>query len=187
MEMPLSVLLGEMEDIGIAADTSVLDGLSDELGKAVDAAREGAWAAAGREVNLSSPKQLQELLFDHFGLPKTKKTKTGYTTNAEALADLHAKTADEGGAGHDFLGFLLTHRDRIKLKQMVDSLSATVASDGRIHTTFSQVAAATGRLASSDPNLQNIPARSADGMRIRGAFVAGEGFESLMSADYSQI
>ena len=187
MEMPLSVLLGQMEDIGIAADTSVLDGLSDELGKAVDAAREGAWAAAGREVNLSSPKQLQELLFDHFGLPKTKKTKTGYTTNAEALVDLHAKTADEGGAGHDFLGFLLTHRDRIKLKQMVDSLSATVASDGRIHTTFSQVAAATGRLASSDPNLQNIPARSADGMRIRGAFVAGEGFESLMSADYSQI
>jgi len=187
MEMPLSVLLGEMEDIGIAADTSVLDGLSDELGKAVDAAREGAWAAAGREVNLSSPKQLQDLLFDHFGLPKTKKTKTGYTTNAEALADLHAKTADEGGAGHEFLGFLLTHRDRIKLKQMVDSLSATVASDGRIHTTFSQVAAATGRLASSDPNLQNIPARSADGMRIRGAFVAGEGFESLMSADYSQI
>ena len=187
MEMPLSVLLGQMEDIGIAADTAVLDGLSDELGKAVDAAREGAWAAAGREVNLSSPKQLQELLFDHFGLPKTKKTKTGYTTNAEALADLHAKTADEGGAGHDFLGFLLTHRDRIKLKQMVDSLSATVASDGRIHTTFSQVAAATGRLASSDPNLQNIPARSADGMRIRGAFVAGGGFESLMSADYSQI
>ena len=187
MEMPLSVLLGEMEDIGIAADTSVLDGLSDELGKAVDAAREGAWAAAGREVNLSSPKQLQELLFDHFRLPKTKKTKTGYTTNAEALVDLHAKTADEGGAGHDFLGFLLTHRDRIKLKQMVDSLSATVASDGRIHTTFSQVAAATGRLASSDPNLQNIPARSADGMRIRGAFVAGAGFESLMSADYSQI
>ena len=187
MEMPLSVLLGQMEDIGIAADTSVLDGLSDELGKAVDAAREGAWAAAGREVNLSSPKQLQELLFDHFRLPKTKKTKTGYTTNAEALVDLHAKTADEGGAGHDFLGFLLTHRDRIKLRQMVDSLSATVASDGRIHTTFSQVAAATGRLASSDPNLQNIPARSADGMRIRGAFVAGEGFESLMSADYSQI
>lgn len=187
MEMPLSILLGQMETIGIAADADVLDGLSAELGKAVDAAREGAWAAAGREVNLSSTKQLQELLFDHFGLPKTKKTKTGYTTNAEALADLYAKTADEGGAGHDFLGFLLTHRDRIKLKQMVDSLSATVASDGRIHTTFSQVAAATGRLASSDPNLQNIPARSADGMRIRGAFVAGEGFESLMSADYSQI
>ena len=187
MEMPLSILLEEMETIGIAADVDVLDGLSTELGKAVDAAREGAWMAAGREVNLSSPKQLQEILFDHFGLPKTKKTKTGYTTNADALADLWAKTEERGGAGHDFLGFLLTHRDRIKLKQMVDSLSATIASDSRIHSTFSQVAAATGRLASSDPNLQNIPARSADGMRIRGAFVAGEGFESLMSADYSQI
>ena len=187
MEMPLSRLLAQMETAGIAADTRVLDDLSAELGADVDAARQGAWSAAGREVNLSSTKQLQELLFDHFGLPKTKKTKTGYTTNAEALADLHAKTADEGGAGHDFLGFLLTHRDRIKLKQMVDSLSATVTSDGRIHSTFSQVAAATGRLASSDPNLQNIPARSADGMRIRGAFVPGVGFESLMSADYSQI
>ena len=187
MEMPLARLLAQMETIGIAADTRVLDELSAELGTDVEAARDGAWAAAGREVNLSSPKQLQEILFDHFGLPKTKKTKTGYTTNADALADLWAKTEASGGAGHDFLGFLLTHRDRIKLKQMVDSLSATVATDGRIHTTFSQVAAATGRLASSDPNLQNIPARSADGMRIRGAFVPGVGFESLMSADYSQI
>ena len=187
MEMPLSRLLAQMETTGIAADTRVLDDLSAELGTDVEAARDGAWAAAGREVNLSSPKQLQDILFDHFGLPKTKKTKTGYTTNADALADLWAKTEASGGAGHDFLGFLLTHRDRIKLKQMVDSLSATVASDGRIHTTFSQVAAATGRLASSDPNLQNIPARSADGMRIRGAFVPGVGFESLMSADYSQI
>ena len=171
MEMPLSRLLAQMETAGIAADTRVLDDLSAELGADVDAARQGAWTAAGREVNLSSPKQLQEILFDHFALPKTKKTKTGYTTNADALADLWAKTEASGGAGHDFLGFLLTHRDRIKLKQMVDSLSATVASDGRIHSTFSQVAAATGRLASSDPNLQNIPARSADGMRIRGAFV----------------
>ena len=187
MEMPLSCLLTQMETVGIAADARVLDDLSAELGADVEAARDGAWAAAGREVNLSSPKQLQEILFDHFGLPKTKKTKTGYTTNADALADLWAKTEESGGAGHDFLGFLLTHRDRIKLKQMVDSLSATVASDSRIHTTFSQVAAATGRLASSDPNLQNIPARSADGMRIRGAFVAGQGYESLMSADYSQI
>ena len=187
MEMPLSRLLTQMETVGIAADARVLEDLSAELGADVEAARDGAWAAAGREVNLSSPKQLQEILFDHFGLPKTKKTKTGYTTNADALADLWAKTEESGGAGHDFLGFLLTHRDRIKLKQMVDSLSATVASDSRIHTTFSQVAAATGRLASSDPNLQNIPARSADGMRIRGAFVAGQGYESLMSADYSQI
>ena len=138
-------------------------------------------------MNLSSPKQLQELLFDHFALPKTKKTKTGYTTNADALADLWAKTEASGGAGHRFLGYLLAHRDRIKLKQMVDSLIATVGADERIHTTFSQVAAATGRLASSDPNLQNIPARSPDGMRIRGAFTPGPGYASLMSADYSQI
>lgn len=187
MEMPLSRLLADMEQTGIAADVCVLESLSTELGADVEAARRGAWAAAGREVNLSSPKQLQEILFDHFGLPKTKKTKTGYTTNADALADLWVKTEASGGAGHEFLGHLLTHRDRIKLKQMVDSLTATVASDGRIHTTFSQVAAATGRLASSDPNLQNIPARSVDGKRIRGAFIAGEGYSSLMSADYSQI
>ena len=157
MEMPLSRLLAQMETIGIAADTRVLDDLSAELGADVEAARDGAWAAAGREVNLSSPKQLQEILFDHFGLPKTKKTKTGYTTNADALADLWAKTEASGGAGHDFLGFLLTHRDRIKLKQMVDSLSATVASDGRIHTTFSQVAAATGRLASPIRTCRTFP------------------------------
>jgi len=187
MEMPLSRLLTQMETVGIAADARVLDDLSAELGADVEAARDGAWAAAGREVNLSSPKQLQEILFDHFGLPKTKKTKTGYTTNADALADLWAKTEESGGAGHDFLGFLLTHRDRIKLKQMVDSLSATVASDSRIHTTFSQVAAATGRPAPPAPNLHNPPGRGADGMRIRGAFVAGQGYESLMSADYSQI
>ena len=116
MEMPLSRLLAQMETAGIAADTRVLDDLSAELGADVDAARQGAWTAAGREVNLSSPKQLQEILFDHFALPKTKKTKTGYTTNADALADLWAKTEASGGAGHDFLGFLLTHRDRIKLK-----------------------------------------------------------------------
>ena len=187
MEMPLARLLGDMEATGIGVDTGVLSDLSAELGADVEKARRGAWEAAGREVNLSSPKQLQELLFDHFALPKTKKTKTGYTTNAEALADLWAKTEASGGAGHRFLGYLLAHRDRIKLKQMVDSLIATVGADERIHTTFSQVAAATGRLASSDPNLQNIPARSPDGMRIRGAFTPGPGYASLMSADYSQI
>ena len=187
MEMPLARLLGDMETTGIGVDAGVLADLSAELGKDVEKARRGAWEAAGREVNLSSPKQLQELLFDHFALPKTKKTKTGYTTNADALADLWAKTEASGGAGHRFLGYLLAHRDRIKLKQMVDSLIATVGADERIHTTFSQVAAATGRLASSDPNLQNIPARSPDGMRIRGAFTPGPGYASLMSADYSQI
>ena len=135
----------------------------------------------GHEVNLSSPKQLQTVLFDELDLPKTKKTKTGYTTNAEALTDLFERT------GNEFLRHLLVHRDRIKLKQMVDGLSACIGDDQRIHTTFSQTAAATGRLASSDPNLQNIPARSADGLRIRGGFVAQEPYTNLMSADYSQI
>ena len=187
LEMAVSRTLGLMEDAGIAVDEDLLEELRQDFDGRVVAAARSAYDAIGREVNLSSPKQLQELLFDHFGLPKTKKTKTGYTTNAEALQDLYAKTAERGGDGHEFLGHLLAHRDRIKLKQMVDSLIASVADDGRIHTTFSQVAAATGRLASADPNLQNIPARSADGMRIRGGFVAGPGFEALMSADYSQI
>ena len=187
VEMPTAAVLAGMERVGIGVDSARLGALSDELGGDVERAREGALAVLGREVNLSSPKQLQEVLFEHFGLPRTRRTKTGYTTNAEALQDLYAKTAERGGDGHEFLGHLLAHRDRIKLKQMVDSLIASVADDGRIHTTFSQVAAATGRLASADPNLQNIPARSADGMRIRGGFVAGPGFEALMSADYSQI
>ncbi|WP_206222103.1 DNA polymerase I [Schaalia sp. ZJ1691] len=187
IEMPLSQVLGDMEDIGIAVDSAHLESMAEELGRAVDEARHAAWDVLGHEVNLSSPKQLQEVLFDELGLPPTKKNKRGYTTNAEALQSLWVKTVDTGGPGHEFLEHLLTHRDRIKLKQMVDGLIATVQPDGRIHTTFSQVAAATGRLASSEPNLQNIPARTADGMRIRGGFVAGPGFDALMSADYSQI
>ncbi len=187
LEQPVSRVLAGMEEIGIAVDSDVLDDLSAELGADVDAARQAAYEVLGVEVNLSSPKQLQKVLFEDLGLPKTKRTKTGYTTNAEALQDLWVKTVHQGGPGHEFLEYLLSHRDRIKLKQMVDSLRATIQPDGRIHTTFSQVAAATGRLASSEPNLQNIPARSEDGMRIREGFVAGSGFDSLMSVDYSQI
>ncbi len=188
MEQPVSACLARMEHVGIGADGREFDEQSEALGKDVEAARREAFAVIGREVNLSSPKQLQEVLFDELGLPKTKKTKTGYTTNAEALQDLLVRTAHwTENAGRDFLVHLLAHRDRIKLKQMVDTVRATVATDGRIHSTFSQTVAATGRLASSDPNLQNIPARTPDGLRIRKAFVAGEGFESLMSADYSQI
>ena len=141
----------------------------------------------GEDVNLSSPKQLQRILFEVLDLPKTKKTKTGYTTNAEALLDLRERARFQGGPGFVFLDRLLVHRDRIKLKQMVDTLISTVLPDGRIHSSFSQVVAATGRLASADPNLQNIPARTPDGVRIRSAFIAGQGYESLMSADYSQI
>lgn len=181
MELPLQATLLRMEEVGIAVDEDHLASLSDELGHDVDRAERAALDSIGEEINLSSPKQIQYVLFDKLGLPKTKKTKRGWTTNAEALQTLWERT------GNPFLEQLLIHRDRIKLKQMVDSLRGAVHGDGRIHTTFSQVATATGRLASSDPNLQNIPTRTEDGRRIRRAFVAGEGFESLMSADYSQI
>ena len=181
IELPLQRVLARMEDTGIAVDPSVLRDLHSELQAGVDRAASQAYEAIGRTVNLSSPKQLQEVLFDQLDMPRTKRTKTGYTTNAEALQELWVRTQ------HPFLEHLLTHRDRIKLLQMVETLESAVGGDQRIHTTFSQVVAATGRLASSDPNLQNIPARSADGLRIRHAFVAGAGFETLVSADYSQI
>lgn len=181
MELPVQTTLSVMEDRGIAIDQTRLDEMSHSLGRDVEKAQQRAWEIIGEEVNLSSPKQLQSVLFETLELPKTKKTKTGYTTNAEALQGLFEKT------GHPFLEQLLIHRDRIKLKQMVETLRSCVADDSRIHSTFSQVVAATGRLASSDPNLQNIPARTEDGRRIRHAFVAGQAYDLLMSADYSQI
>ena len=181
VEQPVARMLERMEHVGIAIDSAELDLQRQELSKAVEGAAQRAYDAIGHTVNLSSPKQLQQVLFDELDMPRTKKTKTGYTTNAEALETLFAKTR------HPFLEHLLTHRDRIKLSQMTQSLHSAIADDGRIHTTFSQIATATGRLASSEPNLQNIPARTPDGMRIRHAFVAGEGWQSLMSVDYSQI
>ena len=145
-------------------------------------AQEDAWDAIGRrDVNLGSPKQLQEVLFDQLGMPKTKRTKTGYTTDADALADLFTKTE------HPFLEALLRHRDTSRLRVTVEGLIKSVAPDRRIHTTYIQTIAATGRLSSTDPNLQNVPIRTEEGRRIREVFVVGEGFESLMSADYSQI
>src|SRR5690606_12100200 len=138
-------------------------------------------AVIGHAVNLSSPKQLQEALFGELDMPKTKRTKTGYTTDADALADLYAKTE------HPFLAHLLAHRDAIRLRQTVEGLLRSVAPDGRIHTTFHQTIAATGRLSSTDPNLQNIPVRTEEGQRIRRGFVVGEGYATLMTADYSQI
>ena len=181
LELPIARLLAQMEHYGIGVDGEFLRSLSHELASDVESAQRSAWEVLGHEVNLSSPKQLQTVLFDELNLPKTKKTKTGYTTNAEALTDLFERT------GNEFLRHLLVHRDRIKLNQMVDGLNACIGDDQRIHTTFSQTAAATGRLASSDPNLQNIPARSADGLRIRAGFVAKRPYVDLMSADYSQI
>lgn len=181
MEIPLQTVLGRMEDRGVAMDVPMLDDLSAELGSEARRAESDAFEAIGHSANLASPKQLQVILFEELGMPKTRKTQTGWTTDAAALSDLFVKTE------HPFLAALLRHRDNTKLMQMVDGLRAEVRPDGRIHTTFLQTVAATGRLASAEPNLQNIPARTATGMRVRDAFVAGEGFVYLMSVDYSQI
>lgn len=181
LELPLQATLARCEQAGIAVDQEVLVALRKEFNEAVSQAQEEAWAAIGHEVNLGSPKELQVVLFDELDMPKTKRTKTGYTTNAEALESLFGKT------GHPFLAALLAHRDRIKLRQTVDTLLAAIGDDGRIHTNYVQTIAATGRLSSKDPNLQNIPIRTDLGRRIRAAFVAGPGQEALMSADYSQI
>ncbi|MDU0348669.1 DNA polymerase I [Actinomyces sp. MRS3W] len=181
LEMPVAATLTEMEDAGIAVDDTVLAARETELDARVNHAAEGAFAAAGHELNLSSPKQLQAVLFDELGMPKTRRTKTGYTTDADALASLYVKT------GHPFLEHLLEHRDAIKLRQTVEGLRKAIGPDGRIHTTFQQTIAATGRLSSTDPNLQNIPARTEEGMRIREAFTVGDGYECLLTADYSQI
>jgi DNA polymerase-1 len=181
MELPLSRVLAAMEARGIAVDLDFLHELQREFADGVAAAAAECYAVIGREVNLGSPKQLQAVLFDELGLPKTKKIKSGYTTDADALTNLLAQT------GHPFLEHLLRHRDVTRLRTVIDGLIPMVDDVGRIHTTFQQTIAATGRLSSIDPNLQNIPIRSAEGRRIRRAFVVGAGFESLMTADYSQI
>ncbi|KWZ72174.1 DNA-directed DNA polymerase [Winkia neuii] len=181
MELPVQRLLAQMEDAGIAVDKGELSTQYESLSAEVEQLANDAYTAIGHEVNLSSPKQLQVVLFDELKMPKTRKTKTGYTTNAEALAELFAKTQ------HPFLEALLAHRDRIKLRQTVEGLRKAIQDDGRIHTTFQQTVAATGRLSSTDPNLQNVPAHTQMGMAIRGAFVPGEEYDSLLTADYSQI
>ena len=181
VELPVSWVLAEMEQTGITADVDYLRELESQFDAGVREAAQSAYDVIDREVNLSSPKQLQEVLFDQLDMPKTRKTKTGYTTDADALADLYAKTE------HPFLQHLLTHRDLIRLRQTVEGLLRTVAEDGRIHTTYSQTIAATGRLSSAEPNLQNIPIRTEEGHRIRQAFIVGEGYETLLTADYSQI
>jgi DNA polymerase-1 len=181
VELPLIGVLAQMERTGIAVDRAVLDAQSNELGISVKAAERAAFEVVGREFNLGSPKQLQQILFDELNLPKTKRIKTGYTTDADALQGLLAQT------GHPLLEHLLHHRDVARLKTVVDSLMPMIDDHGRVHTTFNQLVAATGRLSSTDPNLQNIPIRTAEGRRIRQAFVVGKGYESLMTADYSQI
>lgn len=181
MELPVQSVLAGMESAGIAVDLDKLDTLQREFGDQIRQAADAAYAVIGKQINLGSPKQLQVVLFDELGMPKTKKTKTGYTTDADALQSLFDKT------GHPFLEHLLAHRDSTRLKVTVDGLLKAVAADGRIHTTFNQTIAATGRLSSTEPNLQNIPIRTDAGRQIRDAFIVGNGYSELMTADYSQI
>nr|WP_119590559.1 DNA polymerase I [Streptomyces scabiei] len=181
VELPTSALLARMERHGIAADRPHLEAMEQMFAGAVQQAVKEAHAAAGHEFNLGSPKQLQEVLFGELGLPKTKRTKTGYTTDADALAWLAGQTDNELPV------IMLRHREQAKLRVTVEGLIKTIAADGRIHTSFSQTVAATGRLSSTDPNLQNVPVRTDEGRAIRRGFVVGEGYESLMTADYSQI
>ncbi|HET9657355.1 MAG TPA: DNA polymerase I [Kineosporiaceae bacterium] len=181
VELPLVDVLAGMESAGIAVDTTALSDLEGYFAAEVAQAAKQAFAVIGTEINLGSPKQLQVVLFEQLSMPKTKRIKTGYTTDAEALADLYVKTE------HPFLRHLLRHRDASKLRQTVEGLLKSVSDDGRIHTTFQQTVAATGRLSSTDPNLQNIPIRTDEGRRIRETFVVGNGYECLLTADYSQI
>jgi DNA polymerase-1 len=181
LELPVSRVLADMELAGIAIDMARMDEQLADLAKVIDNAQDLAFAAIGHEVNLGSPKQLQTVLFDELQLPKTKKIKSGYTTDAASLKNLLEKT------GHEFLVQLMAHRESSKLRQMLESLKKSVAEDGRIHTTYAQNVAATGRISSNNPNLQNIPIRSEEGRRVRGIFVVSAGYECLLSADYSQI
>jgi DNA polymerase-1 len=181
VELPLVSVLAAMEQAGIAADSDHFAAMSASLGGEVKAAEQAAFAAVGHEFNLGSPKQLQEVLFTELGLPKTKRIKTGYTTDSEALTSLLAQTE------HPVLAHLLRYRDVAKLKSIVDTLIPMAGDDGRIHTTYNQMIAATGRLSSTDPNLQNIPIRTEEGRRIRQGFIVGPGYETLLTADYSQI
>ena len=181
IELPASVTLAQMEQQGIAIDKASLEQQFDELSNEVESVAKEAYAIIGHEVNLASPKQLQTVLFEELGMQGTRSVKTGYSTNAEALATLYEQTE------HPFLERLLAHRDATKLRQMAETLIKAIEPDGRIHTTYSQVGTATGRLSSENPNLQNIPIKTAKGQKLRSAFVAGAGFETLLTADYSQI
>jgi DNA polymerase-1 len=181
MELPVADLLGQMEAIGIAVNKKGLEELASFFEGEVTRETKAAHDAVGHEFNVASPKQLQVVLFDELKLPKTKKIKTGYTTDAESLEWLHQKS------GHPVLTSLLRIRETKKLGTTVEGLIAEIAKDGRIHTHFQQTVAATGRLSSTGPNLQNIPVRTEEGRRIRNCFTVGKGYVALLTADYSQI
>jgi len=181
IEIPTLMTLVDMELAGVAVSHAELSALSTELGEKTAALAASAYAEIGREVNLGSPKQLQDVLFTQLEMPKTRANKTGFSTDAGALADLQASNP------HPFLDLLLKHRDATKLRQIVETLDRAIDDTGRIHTNYVQIGTATGRISSTDPNLQNIPVRTEEGRRIRAAFHAGEGSECLLTADYSQI
>lgn len=181
IELPTLLTLADMEVAGVAVSHDVLSTFSGELATRADRLAQEAFGIVGREFNLGSPKQLQEVLFDDLQLPKTRKTKTGYSTDAAVLADLQESHP------HPFLGLLLQHREATKLRQIIESLDTAIGTDHRVHTTYVQTGSQTGRLSSTDPNLQNIPVRTEESRRIRSAFQVGEGYESLLTADYSQI
>ncbi len=183
IEVPLIPVLAGLELTGISVDSGKLSGLGKTLGDRATQIATEAFASIGHEVNLGSPKQLQQVLFEELGMPKTRSTKTGYSTDAAALADLQ----DQLNEPHPFLDLLLQHRDATKLRQMVETLEKAIGPDGRIHTTYDQTGTSTGRISSTDPNLQNIPVKTEEGRQIRSAFIAGQGFETLLTADYSQI
>ncbi len=181
IELPTLLVLARMELSGMTTDRAALRELSSGLGERVAELASSAYAEVGRELNLGSPKQLQEVLFDQLGMPKTRANKTGYSTDAGALADLQASNP------HPFLDLLLQHRDASKLRQIIETLERSIGADGRIHTSYVQTGTSTGRISSTDPNLQNIPIRTEEGRRIRRAFRVGEGYDTLLTADYSQI
>ena len=181
IELPTLGALADMELAGVAISHEKLSAFSSELAARADDIATRAYAEIDREVNLGSPKQLQDVLFEQLQLPKTRKTKTGYSTDAAVLADLQESNP------HPFLDLLLQHREATKLRQIIESLDVAIGPDGRAHTTYLQTGSQTGRLSSADPNLQNIPIRNEESHRIRAAFEVGEGYETLLTADYSQI
>lgn len=181
IELPVTKVLAKMEITGIAVDQKNLKKQHKELSDQVEDLAQAAYQIIGHEVNLASPKQLQTVLFEELGMQGTRTVKTGFSTNAEALAELLEQT------GHPFLEKLLAHRDATKLKQIAETLLDAVQQDGRIHTSYLQTGTSTGRLSSENPNLQNIPIKSERGQKLRSAFVAGSGFTELLTADYSQI
>ncbi|MBI5161256.1 MAG: DNA polymerase I [Micrococcales bacterium] len=181
IELPLVPVLAAMERQGVTVSREVLGEINRRLTDSAAGFAAAAFAEIGREVNLGSPKQLQEVLFEQLQMPKTRANKTGYSTDAAALADLQESNP------HPFLGYLLQHRDATKLKQMVETLEKSIGADGRVRTRYDSTGSSTGRMSSTDPNLQNIPIKTEAGREVRSAFRAGAGFTTLLTADYSQI